>query len=332
MAGYTFITDIPAEITLDDATDTPTKSEHPIAVLGSYKDPRYGKFAVTEKDYRSWVKNMADLQDGRIPIDYDHAPEKGAGSKAAGWITALKLAGEKVVATIEWTVEGVQAVKDRYWLYVSPSFTDHYTDEQDRDRGPALLGVALTNRPFLRRGMPAISLSQDGFAEHDLDARRDSRNEMAAENETPEGKEAELVTETKTLDQMAKEEGKILLDSGQYEDLQARIKVGEDAAKQLHEQTFVAAYDKALEEGRVDAKEETKSNLRELYDANPAVTLDVIAGLGKVVTLDSAKGDGGESADVPEGVDADRFELDRKAKSYAAEHNVDYVVALSKVA
>lgn len=332
MADCAFIADVPADITLDNG-ETVT-SEHPIAVLGSYKDPRYGKFAVTEKDYRSWVKNMADLQDGRIPIDYDHAPEKGGATKAAGWITALKLAGEKVIASIEWTAEGAQSIRDRYWLYVSPSFTDHYTDEQNKDRGPALLGVALTNRPFLRRGMPAISLSRDtnefSLAETDLSNRRDIHDEMPDDNE--QTGEPTVTPEPKTLDQMAKDEGKILLDSGQYEELQARIKTGEDAAKQLHEQTFTAAYKKALSEGRVDAKDETKENFRKLYDANPTVTLDVIAGLDKVVKLDSAGGETGSTVDAPEGVDAERFELDRKARAYADEHKVDYTVALSKVA
>lgn len=138
---------------------------HPIARLGEYQDRRYGKFSITRADYEAWQRNLAQAQNGEVPIDYDHQAERG-NTKAAGWVRALRLVGSRVEALIDWTPEGEQNVREGYWRYVSPTFTAHYRDEKGRDLGRALLGVALTNRPFLRQGMPALNLSaEDPFAE-----------------------------------------------------------------------------------------------------------------------------------------------------------------------
>jgi hypothetical protein len=142
--------------------DAPTAatSRHQIARLGSYADKRYGNFGITSEQVASWQRNLAELQNGTVAIDYDHASDKPGGStKAAGWISNISIDGDKVLADVEWTPDGKDAVAKKYWRYFSPTFVDHYKDEQGKDVGPALIGTALTNRPFLRRGMPAINLS-----------------------------------------------------------------------------------------------------------------------------------------------------------------------------
>ncbi len=165
---------------LDETDNGPIQARIPIAKVGRYKDRRYGKFAITEAQAEGWGRNLRETFGGRVPIDFDHSPEKGRGSEAAAWIVGLAIGTgatfkaedaqqfgeldddtEYVVANTEWTPQGAQAVRDGRWRYVSPTFHDRYRDESGADRGPALLGAGLTNRPFLRKGMPAITLTDD---------------------------------------------------------------------------------------------------------------------------------------------------------------------------
>lgn len=343
--SYTYILDTPNSTSADGDATT---SRHPIARLGTYKDPRYGKFEITPKDYEQWKKNLHSIQHGRIPIDYDHGSDKTNGStKAAGWIKELELDGDQVIADIDWTPEGADAVKNKYWQFVSPSFTTRYRDEQDRDQGAALVAVALTNRPFLRKGMPAINLSQalDAVAER-IEAgiaTGDTQSDMPqAEKESTVNKDEGMAMPEKSttaqleaatiqaisLEQQAAAEGKVLLSQADLDDLTAKAEKGEEAAKQLHQQKFETAYDKASEEGRVDAKTETRERWEKLYDSNPSVTLDALADLPKVINLDAPRGENGKVSDAPDGHDAERFELHQKAEAYAEKKGVSYEDAL----
>jgi hypothetical protein len=63
---------------------------------------------------------------------------------------------------VEWTPKGATAVRDKSYLYISPTYTAHYKDQHRIDRGRALLGAACANRPVLR-ALPTLSLSRDSF-------------------------------------------------------------------------------------------------------------------------------------------------------------------------
>jgi hypothetical protein len=139
---------------------TPT-SRIVVARLGTYKDPRYGTFQISEKDFEGWSTNLAETFGGRVSIDYDHSSDRGKGTEAAAWITGLERQGKDVIADVEWTPKGAAAIRDGSYKFISPSYTSHYTDETGTDRGRALIGAGLTNRPVLRRGMPTLTLSRD---------------------------------------------------------------------------------------------------------------------------------------------------------------------------
>lgn len=383
MSPLAFVCDAPTSLAEDGDAVT---SEHPIARLGTYRDPRYGRFQITRKDYDGWVRNLAERQHGRIPIDYDHQAERSDGStKAAGWITGLRLdrkdGAEYVVASIEWTPEGAEAVRNRYWLYVSPTFTQHYRDEQGKDIGPTLLGVALTNRPFLRQGMPAISLSEQ-LAGAELPAAEPEQQVIITTAGTggnggtlvatsgvgsgtgtvrlvfdspavtdlskiaqalqldADADEAKILTavrelakpdpaDTKTLAEMAKAEGMIVLSATDHATLEADAKAGRDANTKLFLRDFHDAYDKALNEGRLDAKDETRAEWLELYEAVPETTLKRLAELPKAVNT-TAQGAAGAPGDVPEGHDPDRYRLDQRARQIMGEKNCDYMTALDE--
>lgn len=354
-----------------------TQSLHPVAKLGRYEDPRYGKFQITRADVASWQKNLSGLQGGRIPIDYDHQAEAPTGStKAAGWITRLELmagarlgelvpayaasvdhGGEYAVATIDWTPEGAQSVRDGYWLYVSPTFCSRYTDEQETDHGPALIGTALTNRPFLRRGMPAISLTVAALTD-DLPAAheapgdepkepRDSRatmpeftDKLAAALGLDAGADedtilATLAEKTKapeppapklSLTETAAREGKVVLGADEHAQLAAQAKQGAEAHEQLRKLTFTRAYDAALQAGRLASDDETREKWSGRYEKDPDMTLEVLAEL-PVIAQVRPSGDGGSRAEAPEGVDEHRFQLHTRAKAIAAEQKIPLVDA-----
>lgn len=140
-----------------------------VARLGSFYDKRYGTFSITPEHVASWSATLTAHQNGEAPVDYDHSPEKGKGTRAAAWIRDLKLDGERVLAKIAWTDAGAKAVRGGEYRYLSPTFTDSYKDEQGNPVGKALLGAALTNRPFLRQGMAAVNLSMSEAVDFVLD-------------------------------------------------------------------------------------------------------------------------------------------------------------------
>lgn len=137
------------------------ESWHPIARIGQYHDKRYGDFKITAQDADAWKRTLHTHQNGEVCIDRDHGSAKG-NTRAAGWIRDIKVQGEKILGQIAWTKEGRDDVRNGYFKFVSPEFTDAYKDESGAVVGKALLATALTNRPFLRKGMPALQLSMDG--------------------------------------------------------------------------------------------------------------------------------------------------------------------------
>lgn len=365
---FATIVDIPLALAADG--DAPPVTRHPVAKLGRYKDPRYGRFAITEADYLGWVKNLRAAQNGRIPIDYDHLAERQGGStKAAGWITDLQLEGDKVMGQIEWTPDGAEAIRNRYYLFVSPSFVRHLKGEDGADLGPALLGVALTNRPFLAKGMPALSLSKladelantislsveglsegIGFAESEAS---DSPRRMA---DSPYAKIAEALSlsadadedaivaaiaeatkapeETKTLTEQAESEGKVVLSRDEVTELQADAKRGKEAAEELLENKFELAFGKALDEGRIDAAEETKTDWHALYEAAPDVTLARLSKLPALVrTTGRSSGHSLSVAPEFEGqeVDSEMADIDAKAVELSKAESIPYEQAVDRV-
>lgn len=83
---------------------------------------------------------------GLLPIDFDHRSfGKPADTRAAGWISAMSVEGDRVMASVEWTAEGRAALESRAYRFLSPVFkTDRVTDE-------VLLieGAGLVNYPAL---------------------------------------------------------------------------------------------------------------------------------------------------------------------------------------
>lgn len=133
-----------------------------------------------------------------------------------------------------------------------------------------------------------------------------------------------------SLEDRAKAEGKVVIENDQLQDLTGRLTAAE---KSLADSAFEKAFDSALNEQRVDAKDETRQRFRKLYDQDADTTVEMLDNLPKLVSSE-AKGKGGSDqvSDAPEGVDADSHALDREVRAYMTEHSEDsYTVALDKV-
>jgi phage I-like protein len=92
--------------------------------------------------------------DRGLPIDYDHRTFTGDDSRAAGWIRALKIAGAKLMARVEWTPAGAAAIARKEYRFISPVFKCQPDDPgapADEVSGEVLYlrGAALTNEPAL---------------------------------------------------------------------------------------------------------------------------------------------------------------------------------------
>lgn len=356
MPACMVIADTPTEFTLSEDVAT---SEVQIAKTGTFKDPRYGKFSITAKDFAKWVANFNLLARAGdrlgLPVDVDHSPEKQGKTEAAGWVTALDVRGEELWATVEWNSLGQELISDRRYAYLSPSYQHDFKDESGKSHGTALVGVGLTNRPFL--SMATVSLSAvefDAAEEVAADSSDSPRQIMSPELRTKLIAKFSLAAdatdevilaavaaaedaagEQKTLDALAAEEGKVVLSASDVATLTADATAGRKASDELHAQKFELAFDKALSAGKVTPAE--KDGYLALYGKAPEETITSLEARPEAITLSSGgnTGAGAPTGDADGGqlerneeLDEDRGDLYNRAVALAAERNIDYAEAV----
>jgi phage I-like protein len=364
MPDCLFIADAPDTLTLASGTAT---SRVQIAKTGNFVDPRYGKFSITTADFRKWMDNFATLSTAQdragLPVDVDHGPEKRGDTEAAGWITKLDTLGKdgktsspnELWATVEWNSLGQELVTDKRYLYLSPSYQHNYKDENGRAHGTALVGVGLTNRPFLT--MATVSLSKSAqFATEDVTPPAPAR-ESDSSTSMPElsntiltklglddkADEAAVLaaidglSTNPTLDDLAKSQNKVVLDASDVTTLLADATAGRQAADELHKQKFETAFDKALSQGKATPAQ--KETYEKLYAADADTTLSALDSAPVVLNMHGVGGSGSDTLAHDAGgtlsaeadglaVDEDRSALHEKALQLAAERNIDYADAV----
>lgn len=153
-----FVADTPG-LTPDEPAPT---SRFQLAKAGTFKHPVYGEFTVDGGTFESFQRNFQAA--GRLCVDFEHSPEKGQGTEAAGWITKLEAVGDALFATVEWTRKGAEAIRDRLYLFVSPTWKLDDETDAGESVGARLRGAGLTNRPWFEGMGPVVTLSS-AFAE-----------------------------------------------------------------------------------------------------------------------------------------------------------------------
>lgn len=170
----------------------------------------------------------------------------------------------------------------------------------------------------------APDLGEDADEQKVLDAIQTLQNEASKPEPEPE-------PETKTLDELAKQEGKIVLDSAAYAELQSGAADGREARKQLQAERFEAKFKLACDEGKAVVAEEEAQ--RHFYNLDADATLKALEDRPQIVnTKPIGKNVPTDGLDAPAGVDAKAFQLDQAVKQYMVEKDEsDYVKALHAV-
>lgn len=137
-----------------------TQSWVTVTRTGSFTDPRYGRFDITDAMLRQMVANFEARVFGQdVFIDVNHKPGDGA----AGKVVRLAVEGGKLRALVEWTPFGVDAIKGRGFAYLSAEFHEDWHDNQQGDaHGCVLLGAGLTVRPVIKHLDPVQLSAAEG--------------------------------------------------------------------------------------------------------------------------------------------------------------------------
>jgi hypothetical protein len=128
-----------------------------ITRAGSFFDPRYGEFEITRPMLLQMVENFDKGTYGQeVFIDVAHKPSDGAAAK----VLRLSVEGNKLRALLEWTPFGIDAVRNRGFVYLSADYHENFQDNEQRAfHGALLFGAGLTIRPVIK-GLDPIRLSE----------------------------------------------------------------------------------------------------------------------------------------------------------------------------
>lgn len=123
----------------------------------------YGRIDLTVDDLDTALANFYRRPSMQLAIKHG---KHEIGTPAAGWVTGLsKAPNEKgtqsLYATVDWTDDASNDIKQRKFLYISPEFKKDFIDKDTGDRqGFTLLGAALLNDPQLDEMREVFAFSQ----------------------------------------------------------------------------------------------------------------------------------------------------------------------------
>lgn len=158
MANNRFIRNI--KIEADAQGNLPSSIQ--LLRAGSWNTPWHGDFEISPDDIHQFVANykanvgLPEESDGKIQVNYGHKSY----DKAAGWLSNLR--AEEVdgvlslIGDVEWTPDGLKALQDGEWRYISPEFNPRalpWEDPEEEWRMVAnvITGAGLTNIPLFKK-------------------------------------------------------------------------------------------------------------------------------------------------------------------------------------
>lgn len=133
---------------------------------GTFYHPAYGKFTISEATLENMETNFKaarPIAPTEMVVDWEHmsAVEPPVIAPAAGWVRSVFTNDSRLWATVGWTEEAVTHIENKQYRYISPEIDLNYRDkETNKNLGPTLLSIALTNRPFIE-GMEPVVLSEE---------------------------------------------------------------------------------------------------------------------------------------------------------------------------
>jgi len=199
--------------------------------LGEHNHPMYGKINFTFSKLNKMKSQFDDrVRKIDIAVDYGH----NAYEEAAGWVQELYFNEEnnELWGIVSWTPAGKKAVEDRLYKYHSPEFGQYTDSETGKEYNDVLMGVALTNRPFLK-DQPAIALS-DEINEPQNGDNKMTQEELLAKQKELDDKETAMNEAQRKLDEQKKVQDAIQVENDKIKsDADAIVKETEakEAAK-----------------------------------------------------------------------------------------------------
>lgn len=145
--------------------------------------------------------SMEQATAGMLPIDFDHSFERKDVTQgvAAGWITALSAEGDRIMAEVEWSSAGREALMGKTYRFVSPVFM--VEDQTGHVR--QIVRAALTNLPalpMLKQVASQADPAPSGDPELSVDARLTSLLAEALGLDATAGPDAIVAALVKRLD------------------------------------------------------------------------------------------------------------------------------------
>lgn len=132
----------------------------PVLRQASFNAGSYGPLDFDETMFQMIQLNFNDGTIGHdVSLDRSHKPDEGA----LGWVRELRREGDNLIAYAEPTPKGKKLIEDKEFMYASADIALDFEDRETGDRfGPALMGIAFTNRPYVHRQEPItiVQLSQ----------------------------------------------------------------------------------------------------------------------------------------------------------------------------
>lgn len=103
-------------------------------------------------------------------FDYDHMNLFSGDSKAAGWGTNMRIVGDKLFVDFEGTPDGINAIKNHEYMYLSPVYQFYRTDSVTGKKINTwrMHSVALTNTPFMTE-LPKITTNTEDVTGGNMD-------------------------------------------------------------------------------------------------------------------------------------------------------------------
>lgn len=224
------VLEIPTEQSQDEEV---INARIPSFRLSKFNHPHYGIIEFTDASLRTVIDNFhGDVVGTDLAINEGHKSDQ-----AIGWIKDLERTGKQINVMAHMTEEGLDLIKKKKYKYASIEYERNFVDpETGKEMGTTLVGLALTNKPFISRQGSVSVMSMDDFDEEELesvssvivlDVRYQKEETMNEENKSTE-------QESKTTP-MPQDEVK--LSRAEYEDLKTKYLSLQSNAVELEKQT-----------------------------------------------------------------------------------------------
>jgi pterin-4a-carbinolamine dehydratase len=241
----------------------------PVARIGTWKHPEYGDLEFTQQDFNEIIQNFsANVLGYEPPLFLGHPITTTAieGHPAEGFLVKFVQEDQVLFSIFEVVNDETYAdVEKGKFRYSSGEFIRNYSTKEDGEEvGTTLVGMALTNRPFLT-GLPRVSTT--ALADSSINSKESNVPELirASDPLTPAKSETVMstteMTETINAQAFADFKAEVLsefnkLKEDYAEKLAAQNAENEQKLTELQGRLTAAEQLAEAEKGRADAAEQ----------------------------------------------------------------------------